>query len=381
MHLRFVFRASRRAAVFFAIANVFCVSCATAAPQTCADPQKPVAGPETVTLKAVGDIVLGSDWPVSRYPAGFDKDAQARLRRVLGNADVTFGNFEGALTAHDVSTKTTGSAASFAFRMPSRFASLLKSVGFNVMHIANNHSFDFGEVGFNDTVTNFSNEDIYTIGHKDTVVLQKIKDVVIGWVALSYSWRFDDMADFALLADLINRARAQADWVVVSVQAGAEGSEALRVVDQEEMFFGENRGNVFAFAHRAVDLGADLVLGHGPHVLRGMECYKGKLIAYSLGNFVGYGALTTKRAAALSIVLELRFSKSESRYSFEVVPLAFDPQHFPVIDPDQRAYYLINDLSRLPPLSGTIQLPANPGAYAKYRAWRTAADIDYIQSP
>jgi poly-gamma-glutamate capsule biosynthesis protein CapA/YwtB (metallophosphatase superfamily) len=348
--------------------------------QTCGRQETPIADSEVIAIKAVGDIVLGSNWPSSYYPPGFETDVVTRLKQVLGDADVIFGNLEGALTAHDVTTKTTGSSAMFAFRMPASFAPLLRNAGFNVMHIANNHTFDFGEIGFDDTIKNLSDADIRAVGQKDNIVLQKIKDVTIGWVGLSYSWRFDDMNDAEMLADLIIRARQQADLVIVSVQAGAEGSEALRVTDEDEMFFGENRGNVFAFARRAVDLGADLVLGHGPHVLRGMECYKDKLIAYSLGNFAGYGAFTTKRAAAISMVLQMRLAKNGQMTSFEVIPVRFDPQHLPVADPDQLASYLINDLSRLSPLTGTVQLKTTTAGYAKYRAWRSAAELDHILS-
>lgn len=352
--------------------------CNPASAQSCSNQETPSADSEIVSLKAVGDIVLGSNWPISNYPPEFKRDVEKRLKRVLGDADVIFGNLEGALTAHDVSTKITGSSAVFAFRMPSSFAQLLKNAGFNVIHIANNHTFDFGEVGFDDTIRNLSNAGILAVGQKNTVVLQKIKDVTIGWVGLSYSWRFDDMKDTDLLAELIKRARQQADLVIVSVQAGAEGSEALRVVDEEEMFFGENRGNVFTFARRSIDLGADLVLGHGPHVLRGMECYKDKLIAFSLGNFAGYGAFSTKRAAAISMVLEVQFSKKRQTLSFDVIPIKFDLQHLPVPDEGQLAYYLINDLSRLSPLSGTVQLPTRTDGYVKYRAWRSAAELDHL---
>ena len=378
MHTDFTSRKIRGSIAHSVLGFILCMLCNPATAQSCGDQETPFADSEIVSVKAVGDIVLGSNWPISNYPPEFERDVEKRLKRVLGDADVIFGNLEGALTAHDVSTKITGSSAVFAFRMPSSFAQLLKNAGFNVMHIANNHTFDFGEVGFDDTIRNLSNAGILAVGQKNKVVLQKIKDVTIGWVGLSYSWRFDDMKDTDLLAELIKTARRQADLVIVSVQAGAEGSEALRVVDEEEMFFGENRGNVFTFARRSIDLGADLVLGHGPHVLRGMECYKDKLIAFSLGNFAGYGAFTTKRAAAISMVLEVQFSKNRQTLSFDVIPVKFDLQHLPVSDEDQLAYYLINDLSHLSPLSGTVQLPTTTDGYVKYRAWRSAAELDHL---
>lgn len=347
--------------------------------QTCQNPETSIGDSQVVTLKAVGDIVLGSDWPESHYPPGFEEDIFSQIKKTLGNADVIFGNFEGALTRHDVSNKKnfeTGTV--FAFRMPPRFAPLLKSAGFDVMHISNNHTFDFGEIGFLDTLKNLSDANILTVGDKNKIVLQQIKDVTLAWIGFSYSERHNDMRDMELLAELIGKARAQADLVIVSVQAGAEGSEALRVINGEEMFLGEKRGNVFAFGRKAVDLGADLVLGHGPHVLRGMECYQGKLIAYSLGNFIGYGALSKQRAAAISAILEVRLTKDRQTLNYNVIPVKFNDQKIPYPDEDNFARYLINDLSRIPPLSGTVNLPSTTEGEAKYRVWRTVADLDRV---
>ena len=262
---------------------------------------------EIVTIRATGDIVIGTDFPVSHYPPGFEARLENTLRTTLGQADVIFGNFEGALTTHNRSPKLgSGSPYVFAFRMPPHFASMLRRSGFGILNIANNHSYDFGEKGFNDTIAYLAQAGIETIGEQDKIVVMRVKGVRIAWVGFNYSIRHNDMHDFPRLERLVREAKGKADLVVVSIQAGAEGNEALRVVDREEIFLGERRGNTFAFAHRAVDVGADLVIGHGPHVLRGMECYKGKLIAYSLGNFVGYNALSIKRAAAISAAKDAR---------------------------------------------------------------------------
>jgi poly-gamma-glutamate capsule biosynthesis protein CapA/YwtB (metallophosphatase superfamily) len=184
--------------------------------------------------------------------------------------------------------------------------------------------------------------------------------------------------DFDKLAELVHKARPLADLVVVSMQAGAEGNEHLRVRDHEEMFLGENRGNTFAFARKAIDLGADLVLGHGPHVLRGMECYKGKLIAYSLGNFVGYNALSIKRAAAVTVALHVQLSKQGETLGFNVTPLKFNEQRFPEPDPEALASFLINDLSRLAPLNGSVQIPVPDAGRGRYREWLHAAGLNKL---
>ncbi|MDH4191942.1 MAG: CapA family protein [Betaproteobacteria bacterium] len=322
----------------------------------------------------MGDIVLGSDWPKAHYPEGFEETVRARLTQVLGKADVKFGNFEGVLSTHDVSTKKLRPGAVYAFRMPPRFAPLLREAGFDVMNIANNHTFDFGQTGYNDTVANLSGAGLLLVGEKDRLTIQRVKDVTLAWVGFSYLNAQNDMHDWEALANLVERGRRSADLVIVSVHAGAEGSEALRVTAGEEIFLGEHRGNVLAFARRAVDLGADLVLGHGPHVLRGMECYKGKLIAYSLGNFAGYNALSARRAAALSAILEVKLSKNRQTLAYDLIPLKFDNQNLPEFDERGLARQLVEDLSRREPLRGNLGLSDHDDDHT-YREWLKASDL------
>ncbi len=370
-----ILRKSNHLPVLLALGLLLSVTSRLGNAQSCQEQAVSPAASEVVTLKAVGDIVLGSDWPQDHYPEGFAERTQAQLKQVLGSADAIFGNFEGTLTTHNVSTKVVRAGTVFAFRMPPRFARLLRDAGFDVLHIANNHTFDFGETGFSDTLANLAEAGVLTVGERNKITRQKIKGITLAWVGFSYSQRHNDMRDMTKLKTLIQDARKQADLVIVSIQAGAEGNEALRVVDREELFLGEKRGNVFAFGRGAVDFGADLVLGHGPHVLRGMECYKGKLIAYSLGNFVGYGALSIKRAAAISAILEVTLAKDRRTLAFNVIPVIFNSDRLPEPDESGLARYLINDLSRLPPLNGTVQLPVTTDGYAKYRTWLSSAEL------
>ncbi len=337
--------------------------------QTCPGAGAPVPAAETVTIRAVGDVVLGSDWPESNYPAGFEADTEARLKQVLGGADIAFGNFEGALTTYATSTKIPRSGSVFAFRMPPRFATLLRNAGFGVLGIANNHTFDFGATGYADTLAHLADAGILPIGEPDKIALQKIKGLTLAWIGFSHLTRDNFVGDLDKLALLVGKARPSADLVIVSMQAGAEGSDALRVRNADEKFLGEHRGNTFAFARKAIDLGADLVLGHGPHVLRGMECYGGRLIAYSLGNFAGYGALSIKRAASVSAVLEVTLARDRQLLRFRVVPLRFSADRLPESDPDELALHLINGLSRLAPLNGTVHLPVADPESAAYQRW------------
>ncbi len=343
----------------------------------CRGDTTPGAPAETLTLRAVGDMVFGSDWPAPSYPPDFEQKVLARLRQVLGDADVKFGNLEGVLSTYDVSKKKPRPGAVYAFRMPPRFARLLRDAGFDVVNVANNHSYDFGEKGYDDTVAHLAEAGILPVGEKDMVAIQQVRDVRLAWIGFSYLERNNDMHDGDTLAALVDRARRAADLVIVSVHAGAEGSEALRVGEGEEIFLGERRGEVVSFARRAVDLGADLVLAHGPHVLRGMECYRGRLIAYSLGNFVGYGALSAKRAAGVSAILEVRLAKDRRTLGFDVVPVRFDDEHLPIVDERGIARYLLDDLSARAPLNGSVSL-ADGVASETYRTWLEKADLKTI---
>lgn len=368
-HLQYILLALLTAMPIWAMSDI-------ARADTCPTGQRGPANAAAINIKAVGDIVIGSDWPASHYPAGFEARAAAGLRQVIGRADIIFGNFEGALTTHDVSTKRPNGGTVFAFRMPPHFAGLLREAGFNVMAIANNHTYDFGERGYADTLTHLARAGMVLVGENDKIGLQTVRDTTVAWIGFSHLARNNNVRDLDKLAELVRQARSRADIVIVSMQAGAEGNEHLRVRNHDEMFLGENRGNMFAFAHKAIDLGADLVIGHGPHVVRGMECYKGKLIAYSLGNFVGYNALSIKRAAAVTVLLDVKLSKQGQTLGFDVVPLRFNEERFPEPDPNALASYLINDLSRLAPLNGTVQLPLPDAGRGRYREWLNAAGLN-----
>src|SRR5439155_13312898 len=113
------------------------------------------------------------------------------------------------------------------------------------------------------------------------------------------------LTDLEAAAALIEAADAEAAIVVVAIHAGAEGSDAGHVTGAEEIYLGEDRGNPEEFAHLAIDAGADLVLGSGPHVLRGIELYRDRLLAYSLGNFSGFHNFATEGVLGESVVLHV----------------------------------------------------------------------------
>nr|WP_249999831.1 CapA family protein [Actinoplanes sp. M2I2] len=250
----------------------------------------------TVTLSATGDIMM-SNAP-SRMPpadgAGFFDSVKAGLA-----ADLVMGNLEQPLTA-DTGTSKCGAAATncFAFRSPPSYAKHLKDGGFDLVNTANNHSRDFGTQGALNTREALDEAGVKATGNADEITVAETKGVKVAVVGFSSYAGANSLLDLDQARSVIEKAEEQADLVVVQVHMGAEGADEQHVKPGTETFFGENRGDPVRFSHAVIDAGADLVVGHGPHVLRGMEFYNGKLIAYSLGNFAG-GGRTLSRTGVL----------------------------------------------------------------------------------
>lgn len=223
----------------------------------------------------------------------------------LLTGDVVIGNMEGTFATGGGSKCGANSSTCFAFRTPPSYAKWLKQAGFTVMNLANNHAYDFGSTGERQTVAALTAAGIRNTGRPGTQAIQMIgrqKVAVLGFAP--YPWA-DSLLDISRARKRIADAARSADIVIVVMHAGAEGRDKTRVPSGPETFLGEPRGSSRAFSHAVIDAGADLVVGSGPHVLRGMEVYKGRLIAYSLGNFAGYKAFSRGEALSTSAVLQV----------------------------------------------------------------------------
>lgn len=287
---------------------------------------------DSVTIQAVGDIIPGTNYPNNRLPSNKNKLIPNSVRTYLQRADILFGNFESSLTKHPYSAKDINKGQIFAFRSPPTYAKLFSDVGFDVLNIANNHALDFGVVGFGDTIKNLASVGIDTLGHKHQILLlqaNKVKIAMVGFAPYEY---YNSIHDLESAKAMVDAAEKQADVVIISMHAGAEGTSALSTPNKTEYFYGENRGNSVKFARTMIDAGADLVLGHGPHVPRAMEVYKGKLIAYSLGNFLGYRTLSTTAQTGYSMILEVELNRTGEIVAGKIIPVRMDKQGIPHID-------------------------------------------------
>jgi poly-gamma-glutamate capsule biosynthesis protein CapA/YwtB (metallophosphatase superfamily) len=300
--------------------------------------------PDSITIQAVGDVIPGTNYPNHRLPNNQNQLIPKSVRTYLQGADILFGNFESSLTNHPYSTKDISKGQIFAFRSPPGYAKLFADVGFDVFNIANNHAKDFGLVGFRDTGKNLAQVGIDTVGHKNQILLLQANNVKVAMVGFAPYEYYNSIHDLEAAKDLISEAQKKADVVIVSMHSGAEGTAALRTKNQTEYFYGENRGNSVQFARTMIDAGADLVLGHGPHVPRAMEIYKDKLIAYSLGNFLGYRTLSTTAETGYSMILEVKLNQTGKLVGGKIIPVRMDKQGIPHIDQGFRTVGLLRDL-------------------------------------
>lgn len=233
----------------------------------------------------------------------------------------------------------------FAFRMPPSYASVLRAAGFTVLNSANNHSHDFGARGVADTTAALKSAGIAQTGLPGQIAIVDDAGVRVAFVGFAPYANTNNLLDDVKARQLIASAKQEAELVVVYMHAGAEGSTATHVTGADERYLGEDRGNAEAFAHAAVDAGADLVLASGPHVLRGMEYYHGHLIAYSLGNFAGYHNFGTSGTLGLSGVLRVGLGRDGHAVTARFTSTTLDANGRPAIDPRHRAADLVNELS------------------------------------
>lgn len=267
----------------------------------------PVAAGAALRLRAVGDMMIGTDFPAGALPPDDGAGSFAKVGDLLRDADVTFGNLEGPLCDGGATTKCGPDAkpgSCYAFRTPTRYAKYYKEAGFDLLSTANNHAGDFGAECRLQTEAALDAQGIRYSGRIGTIASTTVNGKKVAMIGFATYLPTHDLNQTAEATALIGQQAATHDVVIVSFHGGAEGSKAIRVPYGPELFYGENRGDLRAFTHAAIDAGADLVLGHGPHVLRGMEIYKDRLIAYSLGNFATYGRFNISGNQGIGVILE-----------------------------------------------------------------------------
>jgi hypothetical protein len=327
---------------------------------------------DLITIAAVGDMMLGSTSINDSFlPPKDGRDMLKPVTPILSAADIAFGNLEGPMLEGGKSEKCRESRSEavkpaptptptpkpsgppkpircFAFRVPTRYGKYLKEAGFDVMSLANNHAADFGDYGRTSTRTVLDDLGIKYAGsdrQKFSTAYLEVKGKKIAIVGFAHNAIVPNVNDIDVAKQLVAAAKKKADIVVVSFHGGAEGEAAQHVPRETEIFVGEKRGNLPLFAHAVIDAGADLVLGHGPHVLRGMEFYKGRLIAYSMGNFATYGMFNLKGSQGISAIFEISLGMNGRFIIGRVIPVKQEGRGGPVFDDSGAAIEKLRTLS------------------------------------
>ncbi|MEV6306264.1 CapA family protein [Actinoplanes sp. NPDC051861] len=322
------------------------VSSEPATQETDSGQQTESAQVESITLSATGDIIMGS--APNKLPANGGDGFFDSVKEGL-SSDLVMGNLEQPLTG-DTGTSKCGSPPRpncFAFRSPPSYANHLKSAGFQLLNTANNHSKDFGTQGYRNTVKALEGAGLEHTGAEGQITVVEVKGIKVAVLGFSSYAGANNLNDLDAAEAVVKEAKGQADLVVVQVHMGAEGSDKTHVKPGNELFFGENRGDPIKFSHTVIDAGADLVVGHGPHVLRGMEFYQGKLIAYSLGNFAGGGKTLSRNGVLKNAgILHVSLTKDGTFTGGKFLSTYLNSTGVPIRDDeDERGRELVNELS------------------------------------
>jgi len=316
-----------------------------------------------VRVCAGGDVTLGTNidtsWarhfarkykvfaPALPAPASL----LAPIKPMLGGADIVLLNVEGAIGRGRAPSKCgPRSTACFALRQPVSAARALRRVAGRatvVGNVANNHSRDAGPEGFDTTQARLTRAGVHVTG-ADTLATEVVTagGDTVAFLGFSTSGE-PDVRDLDAVRRHVARAAERYRRVVVTAHVGAEGVGAQRTRDSVERYLGADRGNPVAFAHAAVEAGASLVVGHGPHVLRAAEWRDDALVLYSLGNLVTYGPfaftepITRGAVACATLDPDGRVTEAELRATKQRRPGRVSA------DRSRRAFALVDSLSRL----------------------------------
>lgn len=292
----------------------------------------------TLRFTAVGDVTMGSE---KRLPADSGRHLFALVKDSLqANADVTFANLE-TVVGDDLGTSCK---KRFFFGVPARFAATLRDAGFDVVSIANNHAGDYGKHGRAATRQALRQHDIEFAGPVATTTWEH-RGLRVGLIAFSTSPTGYRVQEIAAARRLVAGMASNQDITIVSMHGGAEGRGAIHVPGGRETFMGEDRGNLRAFTHAVIDSGADLVVGHGPHVLRGMEVYRDRLIAYSLGNFSSHGNFSLRGDSGVSVILNTTLGPNGEILDAELTPVVLEGRGQPRVDPRGRGISQVRERS------------------------------------
>ena len=303
---------------------------------------------KTFSVIGVGDIMLGTHFPNRSYLPYRDncEPLLSPVKHILIDADVTFGNLEGSfLNEGKVVKQCRDTTKCFAFKMPEHYVHCLADAGFDVVSLANNHVGDFGDLRRNTTMRLLDSVGISYAGlltHPTTIFERN--GLTFGFCAFAPNRGTCSINDIPRVKQIVSSLKSQVDVVIVSFHGGAEGANHRNITREREYYYGEDRGNVYEFARHVIDAGGDIVFGHGPHVTRAIDLYKGRFIAYSLGNFVTYGRFNLRGPNGFAPIVKVNVDKNGKFVEGKIFPIVQRGRGGAVPDPAMQA---VKEIQRL----------------------------------
>lgn len=316
---------------------------------------------DTLTIVGVGDIMMGTNYPEDKLPSGNGAFLMKDVESHLNDADVTFGNLEGTLLTSGGTPKTCRDPkVCYAFRTPVSYVDNLTRAGFDVMSLANNHAGDFGEAGRKSTMQTLDSAGIKHAGQlvRKYVIFEK-DSIRYGMVAFAPNSGCVSLNDLEGARALVAELDSICDIVIVSFHGGAEGAQYQNVPRKTELFYGENRGDVYKFSHTLIDAGADIIFGHGPHVTRAIEVYKERFIAYSLGNFCTYRGISVSGVNGLAPIVKLYTDRTGKFFQGKIIPTYQTYGTGVRVDPQNQVIKIMRELTKKDFPESQIQIAEN----------------------
>jgi hypothetical protein len=307
-----------------------------------ASPAKTPRRAATVSIDWVGDMTFGT---LNEWPQDGTGSLIAGMRPYLHN-DLTVGNLESALGDLPMSKCAPHESDCYQFEAPDYTARDLKSDGFAAVNVANNHTLDADLAGETSTDAALRRAGLAWAGRPGQITYLTRNGIKIALLGFA-PWSYDANAlDIPAAEALVRQARRHAQVVIVMEHLGGEGDGYRHVRPGEEYYLGQDRGNSIAFTHGVIDAGADLVMGSGPHVLRGFQWYRGHLIAYSLGNFCGYNTVGLDPYTSVSAILHVTVNARGQFVTGSITSLQLASPGIPQVDHGGTAIRYINSLSQ-----------------------------------
>ncbi len=304
---------------------------------------------QEISIVAVGDMMLGTSFPDSSNLSPKPEKLLSRVDHIISSADAAFANLEGCLmdsggTPKDCWGKTD---RCFIFRMPEHYVNYILDAGFDGISLANNHARDMGYEAYRRSQFVCDSVGLAHAGIFDapSTIIER-NGWLIGFAAFSPHWATARMYEYDKVTKIISDLKDSCDIVVAMFHAGGEGEDYAHTPRENEIYKGTNRGNVYKFSHTAIDAGADLVVGSGPHVTRAVELYKNRLIAYSLGNFCTYKRFNLSGPRGYAPILKV-FMHPDGKFKYaRVHSIEQRWPGVPFLDEENKALKDIQQLTR-----------------------------------